>query len=86
MIYLNRYGDEVVDPIGPIPAHLLGNMWAQSWNNLKDILIPYPEKPSLDVTDEMVKQGWTQKIMFEKADDFFQSMGFPPMTDVSTTL
>ena len=75
-----KYGD-VVDPEGPIPAHLLGNMWAQSWNNIADMLKPYPNKPSIEVTEEMKKQGWTPKIMFEKADDFFQSIGFEPMTD-----
>ena len=67
---------------GPIPAHLLGNMWAQSWSNLGDLLRPYPNKPDIDVTDEMVKQGWTPKIMFEKADEFFQSMGLDPMPKV----
>ena len=76
-----RYGEGTVDPHGPIPAHLLGNMWAQSWNNIANILIPYPDKPSIDVSEEMVKQGWTAKIMFDKADEFFQSMGLPPMTD-----
>ena len=74
------YGD-FIDPEGPIPAHLLGNMWAQDWNNIADILRPYPSKPAIDVTQEMVKQKWTPKIMFEKAEDFFKSMGFEPMTD-----
>ena len=50
-------------------------MWGQSWGNIADIVKPYPKKPSIDVTDEMVKQGWTQQKMFEKADDFFVSMG-----------
>ncbi len=65
--------------MGPIPAHLLGNMWAQSWNNLGSILTPYPNKPTLDVTDEMKKQGWTATKMFEMTDQFYQSMGMPPM-------
>lgn len=57
-------------------------MWAQSWGNLIDILRPYPEKPDVDVTTEMVNQGWTAKKMFEKADEFFQSMGLDPMPKV----
>ena len=73
------YG-EIVDPEGPIPAHLLGNMWAQSWVNIADLVKPYPNKAGIEVTEEMKKQGWTPKIMFEKADDFFQSIGFEPMT------
>ena len=31
-------------------------MWAQQWNSLQDLLMPYPDKPILDVTAEMVKQ------------------------------
>ena len=56
-------------------------MWAQSWNNIADILKPYPEKPSINVTGEMIKQGWTPTKMFQKADEFFQSMGLDPMPE-----
>ena len=75
------YGEDIVAKNGPIPAHLLGNMWSQSWNNLAKELRPYPNKPDIDVTEEMKRQGWTAKIMFEKVDEFFQSLGLPPMTD-----
>ena len=33
-----KYGKEVVPPNGPIPAHLLGNIWAQEWNNVYDLM------------------------------------------------
>merc|ERR1712106_912532 len=75
------YGKDVVKNSGPLPAHLLGNMWAQSWSNIADILKPYPNKPSINVTGEMIKQGWTPTKMFQKADDFFQSMGLDKMPD-----
>ncbi|XP_059083297.1 angiotensin-converting enzyme-like [Tigriopus californicus] len=78
---VKKYGKDVVSEKGPIPAHLLGNMWAQSWNNLGSFLKPFPDKPAIDVTDAMVEQGWTPKIMFEKAEDFFLSMGLPPMRE-----
>ena len=77
-----RFGEGRVSRTGPIPGHLLGNMWAQSWTNLADLATPYPKKPSIDVTDEMVRQGWTPKIMFQKADEFFQSLGLDPMPEV----
>ena len=78
--HLNKkYGNEIVDPNGPMPAHLLGNMWAQSWGNIAELVKPYPNKPSIDVSEAMKNQGWTPQIMFEKADDFFQSIGFEPM-------
>lgn len=56
---LQYYGPDVVRPEGPLPAHLLGNIWAQEWSNLFDILIPYPEYRNLDVTDELLRQGFT---------------------------
>ncbi len=68
--------------MGPIPAHLLGNMWGQSWSNLADFLRPFPHKPSIDVTPAMKEQGWTPKIMFQKADEFFISLGLDPMPEV----
>jgi peptidyl-dipeptidase A len=37
-----KYGKELVPDGKPIPAHLLGNMWAQQWNNIYDLLEPYP--------------------------------------------
>ena len=40
---------------------------------------PYPGKPNLNVTGAMLSQGWNQKIMFEKAEDFFESMGLESM-------
>ncbi|XP_037927250.1 angiotensin-converting enzyme [Teleopsis dalmanni] len=68
------YGDKVVSEKGPIPMHLLGNMWAQQWSEIADIVSPFPEKPLIDVTAEMVKQGYTATKMFEMGDDFFTSM------------
>lgn len=31
-------------------------MWAQTWNNIYGLMIPFPDKPNLDVTEEMLKQ------------------------------
>lgn len=52
-----KYGESVVSKDGPIPAHLLGNMWAQTWTNIADFAIPYPGKQMPDVTHAMIKQG-----------------------------
>src|SRR5918993_2213526 len=35
-----KYGKEIVPPDGQIPAHLLGNMWAQQWGNIYPLLKP----------------------------------------------
>ncbi|CAK8671725.1 unnamed protein product [Clavelina lepadiformis] len=71
----NRYGDKVINLRGPIPAHLLGNMWAQDWLNIYDLLVPYPDKSRPDATAGIVAKGWNAREMFEVADDFFGDMG-----------
>lgn len=68
------YGSEIVSEKGPIPIHLLGNMWGQTWDNIADITTPFPNKKLLDVTEEMVRQGYTAVKMFEMGDQFFQSL------------
>lgn len=50
------YGPEKISRQAPLPAHILGNMWAQSWTNILDITIPYPGKNFLDVGPEMARQ------------------------------
>lgn len=77
-----NYGKDVVSENGPLQMHLLGNMWGQSWGEVSELFIPYPHKKALDVTEEMVKQGYTPKIMFEKADEFFQSLNMTKMPDL----
>ncbi|GAB0091084.1 Angiotensin-converting enzyme [Sergentomyia squamirostris] len=69
-----KFGNDVVSEKGSIPMHLLGNMWGQTWSEKAELLVPYPEKKLLDVTDELVKQGYTPVSMFEKGDEFFQSL------------
>lgn len=77
-----KYGDQIVKEKGPIPMHLLGNMWGQTWGSISDILTPYPEKQALEVTKEMVEQGYTPLSMFQKADEFFQSLNMTKMPEI----
>ncbi|XP_020136466.2 angiotensin-converting enzyme isoform X1 [Microcebus murinus] len=74
-----HYGAQHINLEGPIPAHLLGNMWAQTWSNIYDLVVPFPSAPSLDATAAMIKQGWTPRRMFEEADNFFTSLGLLPV-------
>ncbi|XP_072270719.1 angiotensin-converting enzyme [Pyxicephalus adspersus] len=74
-----KYGDKKINLKGPIPAHLLGNMWAQSWSNIFDLVVPYPNAAQVDATPAMVAQKWTPKKMFEESDRFFTSLGLLPM-------
>ncbi|XP_053121534.1 angiotensin-converting enzyme isoform X2 [Hemicordylus capensis] len=71
----DRYGPKYINLKGPIPAHLLGNMWAQQWNNIYDMMIPFPNKPNLDVTSTMLQQNWNATHMFRVSEEFFTSLG-----------
>ncbi|XP_040845401.1 angiotensin-converting enzyme isoform X4 [Ochotona curzoniae] len=71
----HHYGAQHINLEGPIPAHLLGNMWAQTWSNIYDLVVPFPSASMMDATEAMIKQGWTPKRMFKEADDFFTSLG-----------
>uniref|UniRef100_A0A8C3XMN8 Angiotensin-converting enzyme n=1 Tax=Chelydra serpentina TaxID=8475 RepID=A0A8C3XMN8_CHESE len=74
-----RYGPKYINLQGPIPAHLLGNMWAQQWNNIYDMMVPFPGKPNLDVTSAMVEQNWNATHMFRVSEEFFTSLGLLAM-------
>lgn len=52
-----------------------GNMWGQQWQEIIDIVAPYPEEPEFDVTNEMKEQKWDCRKIFNAADSFFQSIG-----------
>ena len=76
------YGDEVVPSEGSIPAHVLGNMWAQSWANVYDLV--YQEESAgqpIDLTKVITDRGLTEVEMVEIAEDFFLSLGFEPLED-----
>jgi peptidyl-dipeptidase A len=79
---LNKlYGDKVVPKTGPMPAHLLGNMWAQSWGWLSKELEPYPGEPPVDVTERLAKGPYDEKKMVRIAEEFYKSLGFPALPD-----
>ena len=76
-----HYGDEVISKTGPLPVHMLGNMWGQSWSNIYDLV--YEEKPDskyIDVTKIINEKSLSEIQMVEYAEDFFISMGFKPLT------
>ncbi len=51
-----KYGDKIVSKTGEIPAHLLGNMWAQQWGNVYPLVEPYKGVGSIDVSPALKKQ------------------------------
>ncbi len=73
------YGEDRVDPKGPIPAHLLGNMWAQSWEGIYPLLAPPSSGPGLDLTKLLAERKTTPIDMVRYAERFFSSLGFDPL-------
>jgi len=75
-----RYGEGKVPPGKPIPAQLLGNMWAQQWNKIyPDILKPYP-RASIETADTLLAaQKWDAGRMAHSAESFYTSLGFPQL-------
>jgi peptidyl-dipeptidase A len=74
-----RYGKAAVPDHTPIPAHLLGNMWAQEWSDVYDLVAPYPRAPSLDVGRKLVARKWDAKRMVRQGERFFTGLGFDPL-------
>jgi len=70
------YGADKVPLDKPIPAHLLGNMWAQSWGNIYDLVAPQDADPGYDVTKQLAKHNYDEIKMVKGAEKFFTSLGF----------
>jgi len=70
------YGEDKVALDKPIPAHLLGNMWAQSWGNIYDLVAPKDADPGYDVTKQLAQHNYDEIKMVQGAEQFFTSLGF----------
>jgi peptidyl-dipeptidase A len=74
-----KYGKEVVAEDKPIPAHLLGNMWAQTWGNIYPILAPANADRGYDLTQILKARNTDAKQMVRFGEGFFTSLGFDPL-------
>jgi peptidyl-dipeptidase A len=73
-----HYGPDRVPPTGPIPAHLLGNMWAQEWGNLTDLLLP-ERSGKIGLEAELERQRIDEREMVRYGERFFTSLGLVPL-------
>jgi peptidyl-dipeptidase A len=73
------YGAERVPSGKPIPAQLLGNMWAQQWAEIYPLVEPYPGVMDLNVTSALQKQKYDPKRITQSAETFYVSLGFPKL-------
>jgi len=80
----NYYGEEIVAKTGSLPAHVLGNMWGQSWSNIYD-LVYTPESSSsssdINLTNILIEKDIDEIEMVKIAENFFISLGFEPLSD-----
>ena len=70
------YGEQTVPAEGPIPAHLLGNMWAQTWDNIYDVVAPPSAAAAYDLTGILTERDYNAISMVETGEAFFSSLGF----------
>lgn len=71
-----KYGDAVQAKTGPIRADLLGNMWAQEWAGIYDIVAPAGAGDiGFDTTELLKTAGYDEKKMVEAGEGFFTSLG-----------
>ncbi len=75
------YGDEVMPDDGTIPAHLLGNMWAQGWGNIEDVVMGGTYEAPYDLTQILADKKMDAKGMVRLAEGYFTSLGLEPLPD-----
>ena len=74
-----KYGNETVPASGPIPAHLLGNIWSQEWNNVYSLMDSPKPAQSYDLTKILQERKTDARGMVRYGDAFFTSLGFAPL-------
>lgn len=75
------YGTDLVAADEPIPAHLLGNMWAQEWANIYDLVAPEGNVSNVDLTRLLAAAEYDYMDMVKTGENFFSSLGFDPLPD-----
>jgi peptidyl-dipeptidase A len=74
-----EFGTAVVPEDEPIPAHLLGNMWSQTWANIYDAVGPSDSDPGYDLTRLLERRDVDEREMVRYGERFFSSLGFAPL-------
>ena len=74
----DKYGD-VVPVDGPIPAFLLGNIWAQEWNNIFEFVAPGGGSRGVPLEAILKQRRGGPEEMARIAERFFTSVGFDPL-------
>jgi peptidyl-dipeptidase A len=75
------YGSDLVPADQPIPAHLLGNMWSQSWGYVYDLVGPGESDAGYDLTDLLKASNVDEVEMVRYGERFFTSLGFEALPE-----
>ncbi len=76
-----KYGTDLVPQDKRIPAHLLGNMWSQTWSNIYPLVAPPEGKTGVDLTEILRKRKIDELEMVRYGERFFTSLGFDPLPE-----
>ena len=77
-----KYGDAVQPKTGPIRADLLGNMWAQEWGNIYDVVAPAGAGDlGYDIGDLLKAKQYDPVKMVKAGEGFYSSLGFAPLPE-----
>lgn len=77
-----KYGDAVQPKTGPIRADLLGNMWAQEWGNIYDVVAPKGAgNVGYDLTELLRAKKYDPIRMVKAGENFYSSLGFAPLPE-----
>jgi peptidyl-dipeptidase A len=88
---IQKYGAVANRADGMIPSHLLGNMWAQEWGNIYDLVAPTSAPPTYDIETALKQQianasstHYEQQLQAAKelaryGDRFYISLGLDPL-------
>ncbi|KAA1190524.1 M2 family metallopeptidase [Pseudohalioglobus sediminis] len=75
------YGAENTPGDGTIPAHLTGNMWAQNWSGIEDIVMGSQTAAPFDLTAILAEREMDAIDIVKMAEGFFVSLGLEPLPD-----
>jgi len=77
---VEHYKGRELNVNGSIPVHLLGDMWAQDWTSIIDIVQTVDTYKQSDMNSALRRAGYTPRKMFKLAEEFFTSLGLERMT------
>jgi peptidyl-dipeptidase A len=78
---IEKYGDAARRPDGMIPGDLLGNMWAQEWGNIYDVVAPPSGPMPYDLGAILKARNIDSQQLVRYGENFYKSIGFDPLPD-----